>query len=249
MKIRISLFLILTIILAGCEKDNLFNCFKKDGKTIRIEKQLDKFNALEINDMFNVFLCNDTINKVVIEGGENLLSSVSLKLENEKLTINDENNCNFIRKYERINIYLSFCSLDSVIVNGQSKLTNIDTLKVENFRVDVYAAIAEVDLCLNCSKSLLLIRGISGSTGNYKLRGSTDYSYIYCHGTAHVYADNLASNYTRVWAITTGDIFVNATEKLLVKIEDSGDIYYSGEPDNIIIIDILSTGKLICVDP
>ncbi len=242
---RVSLFIIIVLLsfLLSCNKENRFDCIKSTGKIINSERQLNDFKELEIDDVFNVFITQDTINKIIIEGGENLLPLIITEVKDKKLFIKNNNKCNWVRSYKKeLNIFLYTQSLEHIILYGESKIISIDTLDIEVFTIDNWSRASKIELTINCSSSHL---NIHGGTGSYTLRGRSGVSYIYSSGTGHVFADNLKTGYTYITNNSTGDCHIYVTKELGFKILRSGNIYYSGEPYKIDTIEVSGSGKLI----
>ena len=186
--------ILLISILSACNKENQFDCFKSTGKIINSERQLNDFKELEIDDVFNVFIAKDTINKIIIEGGKNLLPLIITEVKDGKLYIKNNNKCNWVRSYKKeLNIFLYTQSLEHIFLYGESKIMSYDTLDIEVFTIDNWSRASKIELTINCSSSHL---NIHGGTGSYTLKGISGVSYIYSHGTGHVFADNLKTGYT-----------------------------------------------------
>ena len=91
MKKLISVIIILFLIYS-CEKESS-NCFFKKGNMKKKEMLLDDFCSIEVYDIFNLILIQDTIHKVVLEGSENLLPHVETSIEDDTLTIKHSIRC------------------------------------------------------------------------------------------------------------------------------------------------------------
>lgn len=59
------------------------------------ERALDNFNELEVFNSINVLIVPDTINKVVIEAGENLIPDIVTSVKEGKLIFKNTNKFNF----------------------------------------------------------------------------------------------------------------------------------------------------------
>jgi hypothetical protein len=226
----------------GCDKDPFFNGLKKAGHKTSEERVLPSFRAITINDMFDVSLTKDTINKVILEGGENLLPSIVTKSENGLLTIKDDNTCSWARSYDnRISIKICYTSLDSIMILGQANLKSLDTICAPTIYMLSKSPIADIDVSVNCG---VLHSWVYSGTGTYKLSGKANYANLYVNGMAYMYAQNLVTETTSVQSLTIGDIIVNASKSVNVNIFRSGNVYYTGNP-SISIDRKSSTGNVI----
>ena len=69
------LFLIFLFGWAGCEKSGV-NCITSNGKTIRQERILEDFDSIDVRDYVNLIISQDSVNKVTVESGQNIISGM-----------------------------------------------------------------------------------------------------------------------------------------------------------------------------
>ncbi len=237
-KLLSLIVLIFFIVINSCKKDDFIT---NSGEVIKKEFLLDDFTQLEINKYFNVYISDDTINKIIIEGGENLLANIETKIQDSKLTINNNNKLYWLKKYDKINIYLSTSSLCKIIIKEPSNVFSTNCIKRNSFDIEVRPDISTVNVNVDCNKFSLRIYDC---TGNFIVKGKTNDCFIYSRGTAVVHADCLFSNNVDITNCSTGDIYINATEKIVYSIIRNGNIYYLGNADDI-QGKVSSSGKLI----
>ncbi|MBE9466817.1 MAG: DUF2807 domain-containing protein [Bacteroidetes bacterium] len=235
---KIFLLILLFFTVNSCKKDN---CILNSGKLVKKEFILDDFSQLEINKYFNVYITDDTINKIVIEGGENLLENIETQIQNSILTLKNNNKSYWLKKYDKINIYLSTSSLTHITINEPSTLFSTNCIKRNSFGIEVRADIAKVNVNVDCNNFSLTIYD---STGDYVVKGSTKECFIYSRGTSLIHADSLFSNNMEIINCSACDAFINVNKKLIYNIIRKGNIYYLGDADDI-KGEVSSSGKLI----
>lgn len=237
------LFTIFLLFIVSCEKANFCDCVKRTGNTDTLEIEFEQIDTVQIYKMFNVFLVQDTINKAVVIGGENLLNLVEVNQSDNFLTINDNNICNFTRSYEnKLDIYLHLSNLEGIILYGPSKIFSVDTLYFEKLLVRVFDEIGDVDITIENQHFWL---EYWFATGNANIKGSTDFFEILSHGYAYIHAFDFESKIVHVNQNSTGNAEVFPTEYIDVKINDTGNIYYKGNPSEVKILEDNSSGELI----
>lgn len=97
---------ILALMILGCKKPEDRSCFKSIGDQGVRDTTLTSFDTLELYDDIEYYIVPDSNWGIHIEGGENLLKHVGITNENSKLTVKNENKCNFLRKLnEKIKVY------------------------------------------------------------------------------------------------------------------------------------------------
>ena len=98
---RIGAFILILLVL-GCDKPEDRSCLKSIGDQSTKEVILADFDKLHLGPHLRYVLVQDTVNKVVLSGGANLLNFVTSEITDNKLTIENENDCNFLRSYDEI---------------------------------------------------------------------------------------------------------------------------------------------------
>ena len=238
----ISVFFILLSFFNSCGKSK---CFGSAGKIVKKERELDNFKQIELYGVFNVYLKSGNESKIEIEMGENLISNIETNVENEILTINDNNNCDFVKGYDDKNLYITVDTLTQLIVYDAAKLYTIDTLKTKDLYVIFKSDIGYCDLTIDCYVMKL---SVWFGTGDYHLHGKADYLAVYPLYLSFIYAQDVESIECRAYNESMGDLYVNSNSLLIIKILDEGNIYYSGNPSEIIVEDDSGSGSLIKMD-
>jgi hypothetical protein len=238
------IFFIMFFFLFSCIKENKCICFKTTGKNIKKEILLSDFYEIQINNIFNVFITEDTINKIVIEGGKNLVPFIKVDNQSHSLSISDKNKCNWLRSYKRnLNLFISVkpSKLNSIIINGECNIFSTNTINGNELNIIVYSGIAKMDLSVDNQVTRLTVHA---ATGDYILKGNTTFAYIYSFGTCYIFANKLISDIVYITNKSSGNDYVYANNEIEGEIAYIGNIYYSGDPDKIIIKQS-SSGRLI----
>ena len=226
-------------VFQSCGKKD---CLSSAGSRTTISRKLDAFKQIELSGYYNVYLKSDTINQIEIEAGENQVPNIETSVNDSVLTINDLNACGFLKGYAEKNIYISFNSLSEIVIHDGVKLYSIDTLRFDVFQIQFLSDICYCDLTVDCNQLFFLF---SYGSGDYILRGKTNYLYLNTEFLSFVNANELETSSCYVFNKSMGDCFVNTNGQLKVFIKDSGNIYYSGSPSEIIIEEKTGTGNLI----
>ncbi len=152
------LLCIFLLFLLSCKKENMCDCIKSTGKIKFQERIVGDFSNIWLEDNINIILKPDTINKITIEAGENLLKLIHTEIKNNYLYITNENRCNWVRKFDiPINAYISLKKLDTISYWGSGNISCTDTLKNAIFQIDVHDGSGTVDLTINTYESRLKI--------------------------------------------------------------------------------------------
>ncbi len=197
-------------------------------------------------DNVNLILKQGAVNKLEVEAGENLLTGIVTEVnDNGTLTLSNENQCNWVRSYEKpVNVYLTFEKLDSLEYRSIGNVTNVDTLRIDTFNLKVSEGAGRIELLL---KSRLIFSSLHYGTADIVLAGSVDVSYVYSASFGLVDNRDLVCNNVYVNNKSSNNLFVHATTTLGATVENIGDIYYYGNPVNL-SFNQLGSGNLIKLD-
>jgi len=239
---KIAFYSIIFIIFISCKKENRCDCLKSTGKIVLENRVVGDFTNIWIEDNINVIIKPDTINKITIEAGKNLLELIHTEIKNNYLYITNENRCNWIRKFDiPINAYISIKKLDSINYWGYGNITCTDTLVNDIFQIDVHDGAGTIDLTIKAQESRLKIH-----TGppTMNIKGISRVNLLYQGGTGRINAENLCTEYTYLKSFGTNDCFIQVSKELEAKINYIGNVYYKGNPYSI-KTEYTNKGKLI----
>jgi len=232
-----------TLFFHSCDKAHSGDCFTSTGDIVAETRMLDDFIYLSIYDNFNVYLITDTLNKIEIKAGKNLIPNITTEIVDDTLKIRNTNTCNWVRSYKKpFDLYITSNTMRRLFVWGHSNVETVNAFKARYFYVEAASPISSMKLDVDVSTFYF---SAVYTTGDFFLTGITDSLRVFNYGTGYVFAKNLESR--RCWVLnsSTGDCQISTSKRLYVEIYNSGNVYYSGNPGLIDTIDISSTGKLI----
>ena len=240
MPYRIIVTVILLFSFSSCENNT---CLMSSGEKQLENREIGGFKKLIIEDVFTVYYKYDTISRIEVYAGFNLLTGIKTTIIDSSLTIENTNKCNWTRSLKvRPEITIFSPTLDCVIMNGESDFITTDTLKSNDLTYEVWAGISTANLLLDCE---VLKFKLNGVTGDYTLNGSAGVAYIFSIGNGHIHGTELNTGYSFINNSSTGDIKVNVSKEIEVHLLNTGNIYYFGNPYSIVVLEQQSTGSLI----
>lgn len=237
-------FIFILCILFSCSKENRWDCFKRSGKTIIEERFLNDFTELEVSSNFKIILIKDNINKATIKSGENLMPLIKTEINEGKLILKNTNRCNWSRSYSKqTTIELRVKNIKNILIKEICDISNTDTIAAENLKIEVSQNVVSfIDLTMHCNSFTFIQHS---GTGTYNFKGIADSSYYYMKGTGYIFSNYLHQKTAYVVNKSTGDIHVNASKRVFVEYTGSGNVYYSGNPSEIIFDQSKSTGLIM----
>ncbi len=227
--------IILTIgsVFSSCKKSEDRSCFKSTGELKSIDYTFESFDTISLYDDIKYTLVPDTIFKVEVEGGENLIQHVNVIYENNALKVLNENKCNFLRSFkEKVEVKIHVQDLNYIHFEGSEYLISSDTLHASELRFFIRDGAGDVDLTV---KNGYTSGVVSHGWGNFTLRGETIFAYLNCNTNSSCDTRLLkVTNELRVNSNTQGDMYVDVSETNIFEgvINQKGNIFYEGTPLN-----------------
>lgn len=234
MYFKSSLVFVLLVFVYSCKKSEDRTCFKKWGKDSTREVSLPAFDKLEVYEQIEVVLIQDSSNRLVIIGGENVVNFVEFEVDSDKkLVLRNKNKCNFLRSYDKkIKVEIHFTELINVYFEGTEPMYSKDTLTSDYFTLFVRDGAGSIDLTL---KSKVINAEVAHGWGDYTLKGKTDYARIAAksNGFCNTYGLDVSDSLF-VFCQTSSIMKVRADQiPMRVTMINNGIVEYKGIPSSI----------------
>lgn len=229
-------FLVLGLVVFSCKKPENRTCFKLLGSETTREIPLASFDQLDLREHVEYVLIQDSLDKVVLKGGKNLLNLIEVTVENSLLKIENKNRCGFLRNAKKVVVAeIHFTSLINIRFVGTEPLRSQGTIHTDYFTFYSRDGAGDVILDLN---ALEVNAEANHGWCNFTLTGVAQKARIcaksnsYCDVSGLTVTDSLY-----VASETVGDIIVNANNLVLYGyITESGNILYRGNPLGIAVL-------------
>ena len=225
-------------INVACEKTIFFS--DDQGHSLYIETE--KFDTVVINDIFNIELKSDTIFSIRLDGGEKLIQNISVRTDNNSLHLKDKNSFKWLPDYPGVRITISFPALGKMVLRSPSTITSRDTLHLGNFCLYSLGHTAITDLTINAHSIRFTTDG--NNFGHYTFRGYSRQADMWHRGSSKLFAQELETEFMKITNNSIADGYVYANRQLIAVINHYGNVYYRGNPDEIIIEEMSSRGYL-----
>lgn len=223
-----KIVLIILVVISGCSKEQMDDCFTSLGEVTTIERVVDPFKRVMVHDRMQVELIQDGSKHgaIEIEGPENILTQIKTDVSDQKLEITNTNTCNFVRsfKYEiKLRVYVD--TITELSTQSIGVFTTQGTLKGD--RIDIYhSALSDIELDLDYD--WVYIRSINSA--HTRLTGTSRVLTGTIEEVSDLDAQDLNAELVFLDTHTPLDCFVTGTKILFVKIFNSGNIFYTVEP-------------------
>lgn len=223
----------LLLFLLGCKnKGKEFDCINSTGKIIRKEPALSPFTKILLKDDIHLIFVKDSIQKVEVEGGKNLLPRVIITQIGDSLILEDRNYCDWVRDYnkEEIKIYVHGNPGIKLYNRGYGKVSG--TISGDFFQVKSWSS-ETMEFQLDHLKFMWLE---TFKMGNSNLSGTCDSIMGFRHMTGRFDFRNMT--YLKGFLYHDhgqGKSYIRADQYLLVSIYGTGDVVCVNTPEHYTI--------------
>ena len=233
--------LIVLVLFAACNREGA-GCFDKAGPKKTISVELPAFTAIDVTSNVDVLLLADGNNRAEITTGENLLSGISLEVEEGVLKIDNHNRCFWSIGYEHPLVTIRNPDISRIIQHGYGMVFNEDTLDFDGLYLQVEDASGAIDLKIKANS----VQVVSNNVGPITLIGTTNKL-----SAGHYWSDGILN----AKDLKTTDCYINhngsnrmelnVSGKLDGKMTNLGNVYLYGQRPTEENVIITGAGKVV----
>ncbi|AUP81655.1 head GIN domain-containing protein [Flavivirga eckloniae] len=239
---------IFVLIITACDSENAGDCFQKTGQIIQQEVVVDAFTKILVNRGVELIIKEGTEQKVIIETGENLLNDVTATVIDDKLTLTDHNNCNYVRDYGVTKVYVTSPNITEIRSSTQYDISSDGVLTYPNLTV-LSEDFGEPDSFTSANFRLQIdnttFRLVFNNLSNCFISGRTEnLNLLFAAGTSQFEGRNLIAQNVQLWNRGSNDMIVNPQQEIKGTISGPGDVICVTRPA-IVEVDELYKGRLI----
>lgn len=236
MEIRRAFYIVIGFVLLSCGK--------QDKKLISEELTLGPFHSVELNDVFEVSLVEDSIYYIELDGTPAMLKGVDIRVEDSVLYLDRENGNRWYRpSTNQVHVIIHAKPLDLVVANKTCDVTTVNPITSDEFGVIFKDKASHGSFELNSNSFYFWNNEPTG--GYLKLFGQTNHLKIWNTAIMTVDARDLQANYALVENSSKGDCIANVSGTFDYVITGHGDIHLYGNPTTINKIEDNGVGELI----
>lgn len=222
----------LLLIFVSCKKENAFDCFKPNGKTMSEIRYPGFFSVVKVSDKIDVEIVQGSEYKVIVLAYTNVIGNISTTVNNGTLSIANNNTCNFVRGYKK-NIQVSITVPDLQEIENWG----VGTTRIKSpFVQGSLKIVAESSGDIHVDGIFGKLVTYSNGNGDIYLSGRSDSLTVFMNGTNFLYGEDFGvKDYALAETLSMGDCFLNlgAARTFEYSIYKSGNIYYRGNPVRI----------------
>ncbi len=223
------IYFITIIMIVSCSKEKRFDCIRSTGDIVKQERYFDNFSVIYVEDNIDVVLLQDMPGKIVVEAGENLLYKIKTFQEGNKITISNENTCNWVRSYhKKMRVLVGVGQVKEIDLFGYGTITSGGHLRTDTLRV-YNLTYGDADIQIDAD----FVGFIADDHSTIKLKGISNKIAGSCAKNALV--DTREMN-TR-WAVITNnsmlDSYIYCDSLIQAETQGDGNIICTGHPGKV----------------
>ena len=226
MKLRNHLLILTFFVSAGLFAScSIGACVSGKGSVVKRGLNVEPFHGIIVQGSVDVRVSTATVQRVEVEGQENLVGLVEAVVKDGIWTIRTSDCYRTEKPYI---VHIQVPTLDKVSVQGSGDVLGIGTLETGFMDLSVQGS-GDVELMLKATTVQTSIQG----SGTIKLSGTCGVLRAEVQGSGDVKSGNMTTANAFANVIGSGDITVRVTGTLDAQISGSGDIRYKGTPAEI----------------
>ncbi len=208
-----------------------------------MERQLDEFDSIHFNSVFEVSLIQDTFNAIRIEGASKILDKISVTIQNNTLTLHNSYHGKWMHpKHNKIKVFLTVNKINQIKANETCNVTTSNTLVTDSLLYIMASKFNEAKLDINCQSFSYWNNFPCG--GRLTLSGTTNSLAIWNVALMAIDASQLDANIAYCENTSKGDCKIKCHQQFNYLIKGEGNIFLLGNPPLIVDQGITGKGQL-----
>ncbi len=242
------IYLLFTVLFLGCDSENASDCFQRTGNIVRKEVEVPDFTRILVNPNVEMILKEGATTSVIIETGDNLLNEVSAVVEDDRLILNDTNDCAFFRDFNQTKIFVTAPNITEIRSATQFDVSSDGVLTYpslsllsEDFNEDTGTTTGTFHLKINAQD----LSVVSNNIASFFVNGQVENLNVrFFSGIGRFEGNDLIAQNVNIFHRGTNKIIVNPINAIRGEIRSTGDVISINRPP-IIEVEEFFTGKLI----
>lgn len=228
------LILLSTFLFVACAKEG-GNCPTSTGQERYEEREIvSEFDTIYLYGNMNLHITQGPIYRVYLYAGINLLPGIITEFTGRKIRIEDVNSCEYLRDMNpKMDVFITLPNLRHLEFSGSGKIVSTNTLTSDSISVQCWSGGGSLMLDIESKESWFIEH--TGAV-DFTVRGVCPNTYIYQTGYAPFDFRDLKAERMHVVNRSSNHTWVNVSKKIVAEFWNNGNIYYTGQPDDIHVV-------------
>ncbi len=194
-----------------------------NGKVVKEERNLSNFEALDVSTGIEVFVTQDSFEKVVVEVDENILKILKTEVSGGKLKIYLEEP---ILHAKQLKVYVTLKQLKSIETSSGSEVKSTNKITVESLKINSSSG-SNVNLEVNANR----LAAESSSGSEIRVSGTAQSFGGDSSSGSGIHATNLVAEKGNFSASSGARINVQVTKDIKAYASSGASITVGGNPE------------------
>jgi len=224
----ISIISLILIELNSCVIETLDD----PGKPITFNIETTDFNSLEIKNIFDIVLIQDSGNYITFGCYANQRNNISVANQNGLLSLQQNIQPSMLGNYKHVRAYIHFKNINTINLGDCVTLENSGIINQSILEINDGSELSEINLNVNLEN--LTISNNSDNLGYYIFSGKSTNVSINMNGSSIIKAIGLESDFCNIEQGSIGDCYVYVLQKLNVKFLTQGNVFLKGNAEILV---------------
>lgn len=242
------IYILSFFLIVACDSENAADCFQKTGKIVQQEMEVSNFDKIFVNRDIELIIKDGIDQKVIVETGENLLNDVQAIVTDGKLTLTDNNTCNYVRDYGITKVYVTSPNITEIRSSTQYDISSDGVLTYPSLTIlseDFFTPDTFINANFKLQIDNITFRLVFNGLSNCLISGKTENLNItFAAGNSRFEGRNLIAQKVQLWNRASNDMIVNPKQELKGTISGTGNVISVNTPP-VVEVDELYKGRLI----
>ena len=248
-----TVYLILALLVIGCNPKNIDDCLKTEGDTITKEFDVAVFDKVIARSRVKMFIQAGPVQQVVVETGDNLIGDVEVTVEEDgTLQVFNNNGCNILRDFAQVKVFVTSPNLVRIRNGSGYTIESIGVLDYPELLLisedsnneDEFNTDGDFVLQLDSENVTIANNNIS----NYFLSGQAEnFNVRIFNGDGRVDTPNLIVQNVELLHRGSNKIIINPQQSITGELRSTGDVIAVNRPP-VVEVEQFFTGRLIFED-
>ena len=190
------------------------------------DRPISDFSEISVSGNYNVYITMSNSESLRLEGDEDAIDGVDIKVEKGILKISDKKQINkrSWKKNGKLRIYVQAKKLKSIILSGSGNIEVKGKIKSSELK-NMISGSGSISANIDVEDYICIISG----SGEINVQGEAKNAKITIAGSGDFEGEDLKTNSAEVVLSGSGDVSIITDKRLDVKMSGSGNIRYGGE--------------------
>ena len=242
---KFYLYMMLSVLILGCNSEDGPDCFKKQGDLETQEISVEVFSKIFVSEGIELIVKQSDEQKVKLTMGKNLINDIKFEVVDNELKITNLNGCEVFRNTHIAKVYVTTPVLEKIYSRSQHSIHSDGVLTFPNLTLesgiieDTPSSVFEIEV----DNELLIVNDNISSV--FKIAGNTDKLEINFWGSnGRFEGENLRAENVYVNHRSTNDMIVFPVQSITGVIRSTGNVVLKNVPP-IVEVERLYTGHIV----